>query len=209
MLKTVKVISLVAICLMVSSCSYNTNNEIMTKMDIFAEKLGVKKKDPGVRLASIHRGVYDFYKNYELVYFYKPNDSSSNNFEKIINQYAEEAWIKVIKCSVDKKQLPYRRDDVYDSRDIRYKYFADRYERDQIKTPALFLLLEANHEIDVYPLAVQDKVPCTGCYSQSLSDCLPPVSKSGLSYEQLISRMNDIATTKWPTLQKDVTSHNN
>lgn len=211
MLKTIKVILPVALCLMVSACSYNTNNKIMTGMDIFAEKLGVKKKDPGQRLASIHRGVYDFYKNYELVYFYKPNDPNSENFEKIINQYAEDAWVKVTKCSVDKKQLPYRTEDGYVSNDNRNKYFVARYEKNQIKAPALFLLLEANHEIDIYPIAVQDKVPCTGCYRRGIKDCYPtdPTTKSGLSYEQLISRMNDIASALWPTLQKDVTSHQN
>jgi hypothetical protein len=207
LVNTFKVLMLLIIGCLTCSCSYDANNRIMTNMDKVAERIGVKKQDPGKRLVSVHRAVYDFYKNYELVYFYRDNDPRSKAFEKTIRQYAQNSWVKITTCSIDKKQLPYTRESVYSDRDIRYKYFVVRYERDQIKAPALFLLLEADGEIDVYPIAVQEKVPCTGCHAQDVLDKLSVTSTGTISYEELVGRINWIAGENWPILQRGDTSH--
>jgi len=209
--KVCKVTMIIVLSVFVCSCSYDINNRIMTGMDSAAEKIGLKKSDPGKRLASIHRGIYDFYKNYELVYFYSDKDPENKEYEKVVRRYARDSWIKVTTCSVDKKQLPYTREDVYDSDEIRYKYFAVRYEKNQIKAPALFLLLDANGAQDVYPVASLESVPCTGCRAKTFSEIPIRLAKAPagvIPYEAFVKVMNRIAAAKWPTLQKGNTSHN-
>jgi len=182
--KTFKVLILLILCGATCSCSYNAatgDNSLHRAIDSFGLRMGLTKPDPGKRSPIIHRAIYDFYKRYELVYFYLDNGPVSKKFEQDIKKYAFDSWIKLSTCSINKKELPYTKEQfssLYRSGSDPYLFFSTLYKKNLLKTPTLVLLLR-------------------GPYPEVF-----PITKEVISYEELVDKINSIAAEHWLTLSK-------
>lgn len=190
--KSLGVLITVGCCICLCSCDTPYKEGYLSKLDnAFAKnvlQVDIGDKDPAKRYSYISNALYDRYKNYTLVYFYRGGERQSMEFSKTLTKYAKESWVKLESYSLNKiqiKELAYSSEVDVKSDDYKdflkhgiKRFFGEKSltNTDLIKTPMLFLVVGGN----------------VGKISK--------ITNQQILHNELVSKMNEIAEGLWETL---------